>query len=45
MKIAILLTGQLRTWNLCKYIIKNIQESYDTDIFLSVDLCNLEQHH
>lgn len=44
MKIAILLTGQLRTWNLCKYIIKNIQESYDTDIFLSVDLCNLEQH-
>jgi hypothetical protein len=41
MKVCIIMTGQLRTFELCKYVIKNsILKHYDTDIFLSIDLSN-----
>jgi hypothetical protein len=41
MKVCIIMTGQLRTFELCKYVIKNsISKHYDTDIFLSIDLSN-----
>lgn len=41
MKIALLLTGQLRTWRMCKYLFKNmIIDKYNTDVFLSIDMCN-----
>jgi hypothetical protein len=44
MKVALLLTGQLRTFELCKHIIKNtICKHYDTDIFISVDSNNIHQ--
>ena len=34
MKVALILSGQLRTFNLCKWSIKSIKEQYDCDIFL-----------
>jgi len=38
MKIAIIITGQPRTWKLCKYFFKNmINDNYDCDVFLSID--------
>jgi hypothetical protein len=41
MKVALLITGQLRTYKLCKYFIKHyIIDSHDTDVFMSVDLSN-----
>ena len=41
MKIAILLTGQLRTVDVCKYIVFNsIIKKYNTDVFLSIDINN-----
>lgn len=41
MKVALLITGQLRTYELCKHIIKNILiDKYDTDVFLSIDINN-----
>lgn len=41
MKVCIIMTGQLRTFELCKYVIKNsILKHYDTDIFLSIDMSN-----
>jgi hypothetical protein len=41
MKIALLLTGQLRTINLVKYLYLNtIISKYDTDVFLSIDMDN-----
>lgn len=44
MKIALLLTGQIRTHKLTKYIIKNsIINQYDTDVFLSIDSNNISQ--
>jgi len=44
MKVAILLTGQLRTWKMCKYIIDNLKQNYDVDLFMSIDLSNKNQH-
>lgn len=45
MKIAILLTGNLRTWRLCGHIIKNcLIDQYDCDVFMSIDLDNTLQH-
>lgn len=44
MKIALLLTGQVRTHELTKYIIKNsIINQYDTDVFLTIDSNNICQ--
>ena len=44
MKIALLLTGQLRTNKLCRHLIKNILiDKYDTDVFMSIDGNNLLQ--
>lgn len=40
MKIALLLTGQLRTWKMTKYLVDNIKQNYDTDVFLSIDKNN-----
>lgn len=41
MKIAILLTGNLRSWRICCHILKkSILDHYDCDIFMSVDLKN-----
>ena len=45
MKVALLLTGQLRTHDLCKHIIKNcIIDRYDTDVFMSIDRSNVYQN-
>jgi hypothetical protein len=43
-KIAILLTGQLRTWRMCKGIINSLKKHNTIDIFMSVDLTNSQQH-
>ena len=41
MKVALLLTGQLRTNELCKHITKKtLIEKYDVDTFLSIDKDN-----
>jgi hypothetical protein len=41
MKIALLLTGQLRTIDLLKYLyLHGIIEKYDTDVFMSINLGN-----
>jgi hypothetical protein len=45
MKVALLLTGQLRTHELCKHIIKaSIVDRYDTDVFMSIDRSNTWQN-
>ena len=45
MKVALLLTGQLRTYQMCKYIIKHcIIDRYDTDVFMSIDVPNNHQN-
>ena len=43
-KVAILLTGQLRTWKICKIIIDKIKENNDVDLFLSIDKNNVLQN-
>jgi hypothetical protein len=43
MKYCIIITGQLRTWKFSRYFIKNLQEKYDCDIFLGLDLNNNNQ--
>lgn len=41
MKIAVIITGQLRTYKLCGHVIKNtLIDKYDTDVFLSIDKTN-----
>jgi|Laugresbdmm110sn_1035088.scaffolds.fasta_scaffold02198_2 hypothetical protein len=41
MKIALIITGQLRTYKLCSTVIKNnIIDKYDTDVFLSIKKSN-----
>lgn len=41
MKIALLLTGQLRTFRMCKHLVKNVLlDKYDVDVFLSIDMNN-----
>jgi len=41
MKIAILLTGQLRTFDMVKYLHMNsLINKYNTDVFLGIDICN-----
>jgi hypothetical protein len=42
-KVALLLTGQLRTWNMCKIIVDKLKQDYDIDIFLSINTNNLSQ--
>lgn len=45
MKIALLITGQIRTNELCKHVIKNtLIKKYDTDVFLSIDKSNKNQN-
>ena len=44
MKYAIIMTGQLRTWEFLKPVIENLKKNNDIDFFLSIDLCNKEQH-
>ncbi len=45
MKIALLMTGQLRTVDMVKYLhLHTIIEKYDTDVFLSIDCNNALQH-
>jgi hypothetical protein len=45
MKIAILITGQIRTNELCKHVIKNtLLNHYDVDVFLSINACNERQN-
>jgi len=39
-KVALLLTGQLRTWKMCRVLVDKIKEKYDVDIFLSIDKNN-----
>lgn len=42
MKVALLITGQLRTYKLCRnFIKKSIIDMYDTDVFLSIDTNNV----
>ena len=44
MKIALLLTGQLRTFDMLKYLHMNsIIKKYDTDVFLGIDVDNALQ--
>ena len=44
MKVAIILSGQPRTWKLCKHFLKNmILDRYDCDIFLGIDINNKTQ--
>ena len=43
MKLAILLTGNLRTYELVGPITKSIFSCYDVDYFCSIDLCNTYQ--
>lgn len=44
MKVALLITGQLRTYDLCKHLIKNMLiDKYDTDVFLSIDTSNIHR--
>ena len=44
MKVALLLSGQLRTYELCKHNIKGaILDKYDTDVFMSIDKTNTYQ--
>jgi hypothetical protein len=45
MKVALLLTGQLRTNKLCRYLHKNaLIDKYDMDVFLSIDKTNNVQN-
>lgn len=45
MKIALLLTGQLRTYDITKQMHKNfLINNYDTDVFLSIDVVNTHQN-
>jgi len=45
MKIALLLTGQLRTHDMCKHNIKTcLIDRYDTDVFMSIDTDNGQQN-
>lgn len=44
MKIAIILCGQIRTFNLTKWILQNIKNKYNCDIFMGIDPNNLHQH-
>jgi hypothetical protein len=44
MKIALLITGQLRTYELCKHVVKHtLIDNYDTDVFLSIHKYNTNQ--
>jgi len=43
-KVAIVLTGQVRSWTACKYFIYKIKKKYDVDIFLSIDKNNSIQN-
>ena len=41
MKIALLITGQLRTYKLCgNVLINTLINKYDTDVFLAIDMDN-----
>lgn len=44
MKIAIILCGQIRTFNLTKWILQTIKNEYDCDIFMGIDPNNLHQN-
>jgi len=44
MKLAIILCGQIRTFNLTKWILQNIKNKYNCDIFMGIDPNNLHQH-
>lgn len=44
MKIAIILCGQIRTFNLTKWMLQNIKNKYNCDIFMGIDPNNLHQH-
>ena len=44
MRVAVLLTGNLRSWRLCGQVLKNcLLSRYDCDVFMSVDLDNTLQ--
>ena len=44
MKVAVLLTGQLRTFEMVKYLHMNsLILKYNTDVFLGIDICNKYQ--
>lgn len=44
MRVAILLTGQLRTFEMVKYLHMNsLISKYNADCFLGIDICNLYQ--
>lgn len=41
MKIAVIITGQLRTFKLCGNVLKNtLLDKYDADVFLTINKCN-----
>ena len=44
MKVAIILCGQIRTFNLTKWILQSIKNKYNCDIFMGIDPNNLHQH-
>ena len=44
MKVAVLLTGQLRTFEMVKYLHMNaLISKYNADVFLGIDICNKYQ--
>jgi hypothetical protein len=44
MKVALLITGQIRTYRQCMHVHKSaLIDKYDTDVFLSIDLSNTNQ--
>ena len=44
MKLAIILCGQIRTFNLTKWLLENIKNKYECDIFMGIDPNNLNQN-
>jgi hypothetical protein len=43
-KVAILLTGQLRTWKLCRNLVDKLKDIYNVDIFMSINRNNILQN-
>ena len=44
MKLAIILSGQIRSFNLTKWILQNIKNKYNCDIFMGINPNNLHQN-
>ena len=44
MKVAILLCGQIRTFELTKWVLQSIKNQYDCDVFMGINPNNLHQN-